>query len=118
MVNLAGIIPPPHQLPNADGLYHVLYGIVSLPIAAWWTALSSRCSISPMAMIPASFTPLRHRIQNAIGRRFFRRKYDAQKVLAHSVLTARDETDLDTLTAELLRVVQRVCSRSSKCMAA
>jgi len=38
MVNLAGIIPPPHQLPNADGLYHVLYGLVSLPIAAWWTA--------------------------------------------------------------------------------
>ena len=41
-----------------------------------------------------------------IDRRFYRKKYDAQQVLAQFALTARDETDLDALTAELAHVVQ------------
>jgi GAF domain-containing protein len=41
----------------------------------------------------------------AIDRRFFRKKYDAQQVLAQFAQTARDETDLDALLAELVRVV-------------
>jgi hypothetical protein len=45
-------------------------------------------------------------VQNAIDHRFYRRKYDAEKVLADFAATARDETDLDRLTAELVRVIQ------------
>ncbi|HEX7588893.1 MAG TPA: hypothetical protein VF478_11300, partial [Anaerolineae bacterium] len=36
----------------------------------------------------------------------FRRKYDAQQVLARFAATARDETDLDNLTARLVEVVE------------
>ncbi|MCO6451754.1 MAG: hypothetical protein J5I90_13300, partial [Caldilineales bacterium] len=48
----------------------------------------------------------RRRVQDVIDRRFYRKKYDAQQVLADFARHARDETDLDSLTAELARVVE------------
>ena len=57
-------------------------------------------------LIAALFLPLRRRVQDVIDRRFFRRKYNAEKVLAQFAATVRDETDLDALTAELMRVIQ------------
>ncbi len=44
------------------------------------------------------------------ARRFYRKKYNAQQVLAQFAQTARDETDLDELLAELVR--QRVAQEA------
>ncbi len=56
--------------------------------------------------IVALFAPLRRRVQGWIDRRFYRRKYNAEQVLAAFSSTVRNETDLERLTAELIRVVE------------
>jgi len=56
--------------------------------------------------IAALFNPLRRGIQAFIDRSFYRKKYDAGKVLGDFSARLRDETDLDRLTPEVLRVIR------------
>jgi hypothetical protein len=56
-------------------------------------------------IIAALFSPLRARVQRFIDRRFYRRKYDAARVLSAFGADARDQTDLETLAGRLAQVV-------------
>ena len=101
----------------------LVYGSLTLMLAlvyfvgvasaqALFRAVTGQEQLSQLAVvvstlaIAALFDPLRRRIQNVIDRRFYRRKYDAAKTLGAFSTKLRDETDLDELSGDLVRVVR------------
>jgi hypothetical protein len=87
-----------------------VYGISVVLLQSLFTAAGGQRSSAAIVLstlgIAALFNPLRSGVQEAIDRRFYRRKYDAAQTLAAFAMTARDEMDLERLTAELLHVVR------------
>ena len=101
----------------------LVYGSLTLMLAlvyfggvasaqALFRALTGQEQLSQLAIvvstlaIAAIFDPLRRRIQNVIDKRFYRRKYDAAKTLEAFSTKLRDETDLDELSGDLVKVVR------------
>ncbi|RPI85495.1 MAG: hypothetical protein EHM41_10755 [Chloroflexi bacterium] len=68
--------------------------------------------ISTLA-IAALFTPLRRRVQSLIDWRFYRQKYDTEKVLTAFARRIRDETNLDALSTDLLGIVSETMQPES-----
>jgi hypothetical protein len=93
----------------AYGLLTVLLGLGYAAVVLGLGRLLGRDSSLVVAaatlVVAAAFTPARHRIQQAVDRRFNRRRYDAARTIAAFSDRLRQQVDLNTLTGELLAVV-------------
>src|SRR6266536_2304956 len=59
------------------------------------------------------FQPARRRVQQVVDRRFNRRRYDAARTIEGFSARLRQQVDLDTLTGELLGVVEQTVQPTS-----
>ena len=94
----------------AYGLLTVLLGLGYAGVVLLLGQVLGRDSTLAVAgatlAVAGAFQPARRRIQAAVDRRFNRRRYDAARTIEGFSERLRQQVDLDTLTAELLGVVE------------
>jgi hypothetical protein len=94
------------------------YGLLSVLLGGGYAGLvlglgqllgrSSSLAVAGATLaVAAAFQPARHSIQQAVDRRFNRRRYDAAQTIAGFSDRLRQQVDLDTLTSELLAVIEQ-----------
>jgi hypothetical protein len=94
------------------------YGLLTLTLGLGYTALvlglgqllgrdTPLVVAAATLAVAAAFQPARRRVQAAVDRRFNRRRYDAAHTIQAFSARLRQQVDLDTLTAELLAVVEQ-----------
>jgi hypothetical protein len=97
---------------SLTALLGALYAGLIVALVSLAGLLNDAAAETPVALVIATlviaalFQPVRRRIQSLIDRRFYRRKYDAEKTLAAFSATLRSEVDLGQLREQLLTVVQ------------
>jgi hypothetical protein len=95
----------------AYGLLTLLLGLgyvgVVLGLGRFLPQSSSLVVAAATLGVAAAFQPARRRIQRAVDRRFNRGGYNAGRTIGAFSARLREQVDLDTLTAELLAVVDQ-----------
>jgi hypothetical protein len=104
--------PGPHRQPHPGlrAAHHPArlgYTTVVLGLGRLLPQRSSLTVAAATLAVAAAFQPVRRRIQAAVDRRFNRRRHDAARTIEGFSHRLRDQLDLDTLTSELLTVVDQ-----------
>jgi hypothetical protein len=87
------------------GSLALLYSLSVVLLQQILPAQSQLTIVLSTLAIAALFSPLRRRIQTGIDKRFYRRKYDAEKVLAAFSASLREDVDVEKLILDLLAVI-------------
>jgi hypothetical protein len=82
-----------------------IYAVLALVLGQLAGGQESLVVAAATLIVAAIFQPARRRVQRAVDRRFDRRRYDAARTIAAFSTRLRSEIDLDTLSAEVLAVV-------------